>query len=83
MYPEEVDESKMVCMISFLHVEMTSQDCGGKLLSGSGWDRMFSLAKIYITGIASSLLAGKHVKRTRYAYNLTLAWLHILKLGGN
>ena len=45
-----------------------------------GWDRMFSLAKIYTTGIASSLLAGKHVKRTRYAYNFTLAWLHIFKL---
>ena len=41
---------------------------------------MFSRAKIYTTGIVSSLLAGKHVQRTSYAYNLTLAWLHILKL---
>ena len=75
-YPNEVGESKM----GFLCNEMTSQDCGGKLLTGSGWDRMFSLAGIFTTCIATSLLAGKHVKRTRYAYQLTLAWLHVLKL---
>ena len=79
-YPNEVAESKMVCFMCFLLIEMTSQDCGGKLLSGSGWDRMFSLAGIFTTGIATSLLAGKHVKRTRYAYQLTLAWLHVLKV---
>ena len=79
-YPNEVSESKMVCFMDFLHIEMTSQDCGGKLLTGSGWDRMFSLAGIFTTGIATSLLAGKHVKRTRYAYQLTLAWLHVLKV---
>lgn len=80
MYPNEVGESKMVCLIGFLHVEMTLQDCGGKLLAGSGWERMFSMAKIFTTGVASSLLAGKHIKRTRYAYHLTLAWLHVLEL---
>ena len=79
-YPNEVDESKMVCFVGFLHIEMTSQDCDGKLLTGSAWDRMFSLTGIFTTGIATSLLAGKHVKRTRYAYQLTLAWLHVLKL---
>ena len=51
-YQEEVGESKMVCFIGFLHIEMTSQDCGGKLLAGSGWDSMFSLAKIFTTGNA-------------------------------
>ena len=66
--------------MAFLHIEMASQECGGKLLAGSGWERMFSLAKIVTPGIATSLLGGKHVKRTRYAYQLTLAWLHILKL---
>ena len=79
-YPDEVGESKMVCFMGFLHVEMTSQDCGGKLLSGSGWDRMFTLANVFTTGVSASLLGGKHVKRTRYAYQLTLAWLHVLKM---
>ena len=36
--------------------------------------------KVFTFGIARSLLVGKHVKRTRYAYQLTLAWLHVLKV---
>jgi len=69
----------MVCFLGFLHVEMTSQECGGKLLAGSGWDRMFSLANVFTTGVAASLLGGKHVMYTRYAYLLTRAWLYVLK----
>ena len=79
-YPDEVGETKMVCLMGFLHIEMASQECGGKLLAGSGWERMFSLAKVFTPGVAASLLGGKHVKRTRYSYHLTLAWLHILKV---
>ena len=59
---------------------MASQECGGKLLAGSGWERMFSLGKIFTPGVASSLLGGKNIKRTRYAYQLTLALLYILKV---
>ncbi|KAL8589292.1 hypothetical protein ACOMHN_039935 [Nucella lapillus] len=70
----------MVSFMGLLHVEMTAQECGGKLLAGSGWDRMFCLSKIYETGVAASLLGGKHVKRTRHAYHLTLAWLHLLEI---
>jgi hypothetical protein len=36
---------------------------------------MFSLAKIFTSGIAASLLGGKHVKHTRYSYHLTLAYI--------
>ena len=79
-YPQEVGESEMVCMMGFLHIEMASQECGGSLLAGSGWDRMFTQAKIFTPGVSASLLGGKHVKLTRYAYQLTLAWLHMLKL---
>lgn len=80
LFPEEVGESKMVCFIGFLHIEMASQECGGKLLAGSGWERMFHHAKIFTSGVAASLLGGKHIKRTRYAYQLTLAWLHVLEI---
>ena len=78
-YPDEVGESKMVCFMGFLRIEMKSQECGGKLLDGSSWDQMFSLANVFTTGVAASLLGGKHVKRTWYAYLLTLAWLYELK----
>ena len=78
-FTDEVGEAKMVSMMGFLHVEMAAQECGGKLLAGSGWDNMFSQSKIFNSGVAASLLGGKHVKRTRYAYHLTLAWLHIMQ----
>lgn len=42
--------------------------------------KMFSLANVFTTGAAASLLAGKHIKRARYAYQLTLAWFHVLKV---
>ena len=39
-FPDEVGETKMVCFMGFLHIEMASQQCGGKLLAGSSWERM-------------------------------------------
>ena len=66
----------MVCLMGFL----ASQECGGKLLAESGWNRMFSLADIFNSGVAASLLGGKHIKRTRYSYQLTLA-THIESTG--
>ena len=79
LFPDELGEQHMVCMIGFLHLEMCTQEAGGKLMGGSGWERMFHLAKIFTSGVAASLLGGKHVKRTRQAYLLTLAWLEILR----
>ena len=38
VYPDEVGESKMVSFMNLLHIEMTSQECGEKLLAGSGWE---------------------------------------------
>ena len=79
-YPDEVGESKMVCFMGFLHVEIVSQECGGNLLAGSWWDLMFFQAKDFTSGVTVSILGGKHVKRTRYAYQLTLVWLHALRV---
>ena len=44
-----------------------------------GWEGVFIISKVFTSGVASSLLGGKHVKRTRHGYHLTLAWLHILE----
>ena len=52
---------------------------GSKLMGGSGWERTFHLAQIFIPESAASLLGGKHVKMTRRAHLLTLAWLKILE----
>ena len=63
---------------------MASQQCvcvwGGELLAGSGWERMFSLVKVFTPGVAAALLGASYVKRARYSYQLTLAWLHVLKV---
>ena len=69
----------MVCMIGFLHLEMCTQEAGGKLMGGSGWERLFILARIFKPGVAASLLGGHHVKRMREAYLLTLAWIELLR----
>ena len=37
------------------------------------------MAEIFTPGVAKSLLGGKHIKRTRQAYLLTIAWIHILE----
>ena len=79
MYPEEVGEDKIVCFVGMLHLEMAAQECGGVLLAGSGWEQLFITSNVYTSGVAASLLGGKHVKRTRHAYHLTLAWIHILE----
>ena len=69
-------------MMGFLHLEMCAQEAGGKLLGGSGWERMFVLSKIHKTGVAVSLLGGHKVKKTRQAYLVTLAWLEVLRFQG-
>ena len=53
VYPDEVGETKMVSLMGLLHIEMTSQECGGRLLAGSGWERMFSIANIFTPGVAT------------------------------
>ena len=77
LFKEEVGEDKMVCMIGFLHLEMNTQEALGKVLGGSGWERMFVSAKIHTAGVAVSLLGGHKVKETRQAYLVTLAWLEV------
>ncbi len=59
---------------------MASQEFGERLLAGSGWKRVFSTATVFTPGVAISLLGGKHVKRTYYAYQFTLTWLNTLKM---
>ena len=67
-------------MMGFLHLEMCVQEIGGKLISGSGWERIFALAKIHKSGVAASLLGGHKIKRTRQAYLVTLGWLNMQQL---
>ena len=48
-------------------------------MGGSGLEEMFVKAGIFTSGVAKSLLGGKHVKRTREAYEVTVLWLKIMR----
>ena len=79
LFSDDVGEDKFVCMLGMLHTEMVLQECGGQLMGGSGWENMFHMAGIFPPGVSNSLLGGSHIKRTRHAYMLTVAWIHILE----
>jgi len=78
-YPDLNGEHKVVMMMGGLHIEMAIQNMIGKWLSGSGWTEMFLKAGIATSGRCESLLKSSHVKRTRYAHEVSLAALYILR----
>ena len=77
-FPDEVGESKMVCLMGFLHVKMASQQGRGELwldLAGSGCSPWQQSSPRMLRNLSDS-----DVKRTRHLYQLTLAWLHVLRV---
>ena len=62
-YPHQVGESEMVCMMGFLRIEMASQECGGSLLAGSGWSRMFKQGKI-CTPVSVNISSRRQARET-------------------
>lgn len=51
----------------------------GKILRGSGWDTVLSQADVLSSGRAQSALNDHHIKRTRYAHQVSLVCLSVLK----
>ena len=72
-------EDKVVMMLGRLHIEMAVKNMVGKCPAGSGWTDMFLKANVATSGRSESLLKSSHVKRTRYAHEVSLAALHILR----
>jgi len=52
----------------------------GKWLDGSGWTSVIAEAGVTTSGVADSCLTSSHVKRSRYAHEVTIAALQYLKL---
>ena len=80
--------------MGFFNIEMASQQIGGSywlnltgrdVLLGKGLHPWYEY-RVRFTWLppkrdaAESLLGGSHVKHTRYSYQLTLAWFHVLKV---
>ena len=77
LYPDQYGEDKLVMMMGALHIEMAFLNAIGDWLEGSGWTDMLVKANISTPG-ANSFLSGRHVKRSRYAHQVTCAGLHLL-----
>ena len=78
-FPTPYGEDKIVMMLGGLHIEMAVQNMIGKWLAGSGWTEMFIKAEVATSGRSESLLKSSHVKRTRYAHEVSLAAMSILR----
>ena len=71
---------KLVMMLGALHIEDTiHQMTAGKLLRDSGVTTVLSQAQVLPSGRAQSALNEHHIKRTRYAHQLSVMYLHLLK----
>ena len=73
-YPDTLGEDKMA-----LHIEDNIHIMIGKLLRDSGWTTVISRAGVLTSGRAQSALNEHHIKRTRYAHQVSLMSLYMLK----
>ena len=72
-------EDKLILMMGGLHIEIAMDNMMGKWLDGSGWVEMIAKSGVSTTGRSEALLKGSHVKRTRYAHEVSFAALSILR----
>ena len=72
-------QHKLVLMMGALHVEDKVHLMIGKLLLDSRWTTVLSQAQVLTSGRAQSALNEHHSNRTRYAHQVSLMYLHILK----
>ena len=70
MFPESFGDS--FCKMGDLHIEMAFESTIGDWLEGSGWTEIYENANISTSGRIDSFLKSSHVKRTRYAHQVTL-----------
>lgn len=66
-------------MLGALHIEDKVHQMIGKVLRDSGWVTVLPQAEVLTSGRAQSALDEKHIKRTRYAHQVSLMSLHFLK----
>ena len=66
-------------MLGALHIEDKIHQMTGKLLRDSGGTTVLSQAQVLPSGRAQSALYEHHIKRTRYAHQLSVMYIHLLK----
>ena len=78
-FPDSLGEDKFVMQLGALHIEDKCQQMMGKMLQGSGWDTVLAQADVLSSGRAQSTLNEHHIKCTRYAHQVSLASLSLLR----
>jgi len=78
-YPDILGEGKLVAMMGVLHIKDKMHVMIGKLLRDSGWTTVLSQAEVLTSGCTQSALNEHHIKRTRYAHQVSLMSLDLLK----
>ena len=78
-FPAILGEDMYVVLMGALHIEDKAQLMLGKFIRGSGWEWAVSTAEVFTSGRAASTLDDHHIKRTRYAHQVSLVSLSLLK----
>ena len=78
-FPNTLGEGKLVMMMGALHIEDKMHQMIGKVLRDTGWTTILSQAQVLTSGRAEPALDEHHIKRTRYAHEVSLMGLEILK----
>ena len=76
--PDRFGENKFVIMLGGLHIEMGFLASIGSFVTGSGWVEALEESGVATSGKADSFLRGAHVKRSRYAHQVTACSLYQL-----
>ena len=78
-FPDTLGEDKLVVITGALHIENKMHLMIGKLQHDTGWDIILSQAEVLTSGRAQSTLDEHHIKRPRYAHQVSLVALYMLK----
>eukprot|EP00794_Sanderia_malayensis_P011698 gene11698-12917_t len=77
-WPEQFGEEKLVVMLGGLHIEMAFISLIGSWLKDSGWIQALEEGGVMTSGRAAAILQCSHVKRSRYAHEVSAAALYAL-----
>ena len=77
--PDTLGEDKLVVIMGALHIENNMHVMIGKLQHDTGWATILSQAEVLTSGRAQSTLSEHHIKHTRYAHQISLVALYMLK----
>ena len=72
-----IGESKMLYSMGLLQPEMVSQEYRRNLLAVSGWDRMFSEAKVFSSDITVYFL-GRSTSKSVFGMHTILSWVNAM-----